>query len=282
MALRGIKPQAIEKRLKAFFYGMEGVGKTTAAISFPKPYLIDTEKGSENKQYAKKLELAGGLIFRTNDFDELLCEVRELITLKHPYQTLVIDPLTTLYDDLLEKSEAKVGSDFGRHYAEANKKMKHLLKLITRLDMNVIITAHAKNEYGDGMKVIGQTFDCYKKLGYLFDLVIEIQKRGRDNRIGVIKKSRIEELPDGDQFPFSYDAIAEKYGRSILERDAVAEILATAEHVLEIKRLIDLLKVPEETVQKWLDKDGAETIEEMSFDYSTKCLNALISKMKGE
>lgn len=54
--------------------------------------------------------------------------------------------------------------------------MKHLLDLLIRLDMNVIITAHAKNEYGDGMKVIGETYDCYKKLDYLFDLVIQIQK----------------------------------------------------------------------------------------------------------
>lgn len=48
MALRGVKPTAIQKRLKALFYGAAGVGKTTAAISFPSPYLIDTEKGAEN------------------------------------------------------------------------------------------------------------------------------------------------------------------------------------------------------------------------------------------
>ena len=45
--------------------------------------------------------------------------------------------------------------------------MKHLLSLLLRLDMNVIITAHSKNEYGNNMVVLGQTFDCYKKLDYL-------------------------------------------------------------------------------------------------------------------
>jgi hypothetical protein len=281
MGLRGIKPQAIEKRLKAFFYGAAGVGKTTAVISFPKPYLIDTEKGAENDQYQKRLTDVGGLIFQTSDFEELITEVKVLLTEKHPFKTLVIDPLTTLYSDLLDKTEAKMGNDFGRHYGEANKKMRHLLKLLTRLDMNVIITSHAKNEYGEGMKVIGQTFDCYKKLDYMFDLVFEIQKRGKE-RVGIVRKTRIKSFLDGEQFPFSYDAIAEKYGRSILERDAIAQKLATHEQVMEIKRLLDLLRVPEETLQKWLDKDGAETVEEMSFDYATKCLDALNLKMKGD
>lgn len=291
MALRGIKPQAIEKRLKALFYGAAGVGKTTAAINFPVPYLIDTEKGAENDQYTKILDRVGGAVFQTMDFDELLVEVKSLLVEEHGFKTLIIDPLTTLYNDLLDKSaiflkntskeKDATGTEFGRHYGEANKKMKHLLNLLLRLDMNVIITSHAKNEYAGNMTVIGSTFDCYKKLDYMFDLVFEIQKRGKE-RIGIVRKTRIESFVDSEQFPFSYDSIAEKYGRSILEKDAIAQKLATREQVLGIKRLIDLLKIPEETVQKWLDKDGAETIEEMSFDYSTKCLNALTAKMKGE
>lgn len=281
MALRGVKPQTVEKRLKAFFFGSAGVGKTTAAIQFPKPYLIDTERGAENDQYQNKLESVGGVIFQTSDFDELISEIKSLLTEKHEYKTLVIDPLTTLYNDLLDKAEAKVGSEFGRHYGDANKKMRHLLKLLVRLDMNVIITSHAKNEYGDGMKVIGQTFDCYKKLDYLFDLVFEIQKRGKE-RIGIVKKSRIESFPDGDQFPFCYDSIADKYGRSVLERDAVAEELASIDQVKELKRLIELLKVPADLTDKWLDKSNAEMFEEMNSGSIQKCIDHLQSKIKGE
>jgi len=211
MALRAKKPEAIEKRLKALFYGAAGVGKTTAAIQFPKPYLIDTEKGAENDQYTKLLQKSGGVVFQTSDFDELMNEVKALLTEKHEYKTLIIDPLTTLYNDLLDKSAIKNGTEFGRHYADANKQVKHLLNLLLRLDMNVIITSHSKNEYGQNLAVLGQTFDCYKKLDYLFDLVFEIQKRGKD-RVGLIKKSRIETFPDTEHFPFSYDEIAKRYG----------------------------------------------------------------------
>ncbi|KTD27509.1 AAA family ATPase [Legionella micdadei] len=281
MALRAKKPEAIQKRLKALFYGSAGVGKTTAAIQFPKPYLIDTEKGAENDQYTRLLQKSGGVVFQTNDFSELMTEVKALLTEKHEYKTLIIDPLTTLYNDLLDKSALKNGTEFGRHYSDANKQIKHLLNLLLRLDMNVIITSHAKNEYGQNMAVLGQTFDCYKKLDYLFDLVFEIQKRGKD-RIGIIKKSRIEAFPDGEQFPFSYNEIAKRYGKEVLERDAIAQKLADKEQIIEVKRLIDLLKVPEEKYQKWLDKANAETFDEMPFDAMEKVIDYLQELIKGE
>jgi hypothetical protein len=281
MALKGKKPAMIESRLKALFYGTAGVGKTMAAIQFPRPYIIDTEGSTNKPQYVKQIDKVYGAVLMTVDFDEMVNEVRELLTTKHEYKTLVIDSLTLLYNDLLEKAERKVGTEFGRHYGEANKRMKQLLNLLFRLDMNVIITSHAKNEYGQNLAVLGQTFDCYKKLDYLFDLVFEIQKRGT-NRVGLIKKSRIESFPDSESFSFSYDEIAGRYGRHILERDAIAQELSTPEQVKEILRLIDLLKVPEETYQKWLDKASSEGWEDMQKDSIQKCIDHLKSKIQGE
>jgi hypothetical protein len=280
MALRAVKPSAIEKRMKALFYGSAGSGKTTACIQFPKPYLIDTEKGATNDQYVKMLEKQGGAIFQTTDFEELITEVKSLLTEKHEYKTLVIDPLTTLYNDLLDKAALKVGTEFGRHYGEANKSMKHLLNLLLRLDMNVIITSHAKNEYGANLAVLGQTYDCYKKLDYLFDLVFEIQKRGPD-RVALVKKTRCETFPEGEVFPFSYDEIAHRYGKKILEKDAVAQKLATKDQVSEINRLIELLKVPEETIEKWMKKAESQSFDEMNYDYIQKCIEFLKKQISG-
>lgn len=281
MALRAKKPEAVEKRLKALFYGSAGVGKTTAAIQFPKPYLIDTERGAENDQYTNALQKSGGVIFQTSDFNELMAEVKALLTEKHEYKTLIIDPLTTVYNDLLDKSAIKNGTEFGRHYADANKQIKNLINLLLRLDMNVIITSHSKTEYGQNLSVLGQTFDCYKKLDYLFDLVFEIQKRGKD-RVGLVKKSRIENFKDTETFKFSYEDIATLYGKEILERDAVAQELASREQVAEIIRLVDLIKVPEEIYQKWLDKAASERWDDMPKDALQKCIDHLTSKIKGE
>lgn len=278
MALRAVKPTEIQKRLKALFYGASGVGKTMAAIQFPKPYIIDTEGSTDKRQYVEAISKNDGAVLITTDFDELMAEVKTLLTIKHDYKTLIIDSLTILYNDLLDKAERDVGSEFGRHYNEANKKMKRLLNLLFRLDMNVIITSHSKNEYGANLSVLGQTFDCYKKLDYLFDLVFEVQLRGKD-RVGLIKKSRIEALPHGETFPFSYDEIAKRYGRDILEKAAISEKLATKEQVDRLAYLIDLFKVPEETVDKWKDKANAESFDEMNETIIAKCIASLENKL---
>lgn len=281
MPLRAKNPESIQKRLKALFYGGAGVGKTMASISFPRPYLIDTEKGSENDQYIKLLSNNGGVVFQTSDFDEMLEEIKTLISEKHDYKTLIIDPLTTIYNDLLDKSSVKVGTEFGRHYGEANKSIKHMLNLLLRLDMNVIITSHSKNEYGDNFKILGTTYDCYKKLDYLFDIVFEIQNRGND-RVGIVKKSRISSFLYGEQFPFSYETISDKYGKEVLERNAVPVNLSTKEQVDELTRLVDLMKVPEEIYIKWLHKSESSNFSEMSSENIQKCIDLLNKKLTNQ
>jgi hypothetical protein len=274
MALRGKKPTAIQKRLKLLLFGKAGVGKTTAAIQFPKPYLIDTERGAENDQYVKTLEKQGGAYFFTNDPADLIKETNSLLSEKHEYRTLIIDPLTTIYNDLCDKGMKEKGEEFGRYKIPADRLTKHLLALLARVDMNVIITSHAKGEWANGAPTGKDTFDCYPKLDYLFDLAIEVQKRGTE-RFGVVRKSRIDAFKDSEVFPFSYDEIAERYGREILEKEAEAEALATPEQIAEVANLVDLMKVDNATIEKWFDKAGAADWSEMPADALQKCIDHL-------
>lgn len=280
MALRGKQPEAIQKRLKALFYGPAGSGKTTASIQFPRPYLIDTERGAENEQYVTLLKSSGGAYYFTTDPDELISEVTSLLSEQHDYRTLVIDPLTVIYNDMLDKAAAEVGTDFGKHKGPADRKTKHLLALLLRLDMNVIITSHAKPKWErakdakgkDTVIEAGMTFDCYGRLDYLFDLVIEVGRRGKE-RVGRVVKTRIESFPEGDVLPFCYAEIAKRYGQDILEKCPVAQALANQDQVAELVRLTKRLHIGNDTIAKWLDKAQAENWSEMPADAAQKCID---------
>jgi hypothetical protein len=274
--LRAKKPEAVNKRLKLFMYGPAGVGKTTAAIQFPNSYIIDCERGAEN--YDKLITESGSAVFQTNDINEVIAEVKSLLTVRHDYRTLVIDPITTVYNDLLEKSELKVGSDFGRHYGAANKEMKRLANLILALDMNVVVTAHSKKEYGDNLKVLGQTFDGWRQLDYWFDLVIELGKRGK-KRMAKVVKTRVGSFPDEDVFEWSYEAIKARYDASMLEKESEVVALATPEQVGEIKALLSVVRLPEGTTDKWFAKAGVDTWEDMPADALQKCIDYVKNRL---
>src|SRR5207245_10645405 len=113
----------------------------------------DGERGTEN--YDKLVTSSGSVVFQTTDIHDVIAEVKSLLTEKHDFRTLVIDPITPVYNDLLDKCETLVGADFGRHYGAANKQMKRLANLIMALDMNVVITAPAKTEYGQNQPKLG-------------------------------------------------------------------------------------------------------------------------------
>jgi hypothetical protein len=268
-ALRAIKPNPVEKRLKLFMFGPAGVGKTTCAIQFPNCYIIDAERGTEN--YDKLITASGSAVFQTNDMNEVLQEVKALLTESHDYRTLVIDPITTLYNDLLDKCATQVGEDFGRHYGAANKVMKRLANLIMALDMNVVITAHAKAEYGQNYAKLGFTFDGWKQLDYWFDLVVELQKKGK-KRLGVVRKSRLEAFPDEDVFEWKYDNIEQRYGADRLAKAAVAVALASPEQVKQMKGFLDVVRLPDGTVEKWFGKANVDAWEDMPAATIAKCI----------
>lgn len=276
MTLRAKKPEAIQKRLKLFMFGEAGVGKTTAAIQFPDAYLIDAERGMEN--YDKTIATSESVVFPTTDIDEVITEVRSLLTEKHDYRTIVIDPITPLYTDLLEKCEKITGTEWGRHYGEANKSMKRLINLLMMLDMNVIMTSHAKAEYGDEMKKIGITFDGWKKLDYVFDLVLQLDRRG-PKRFATVRKTRLEAFPDGDSFEWDYKEFIKRVGDTI-EQKAEAVALATAQQVTEINGLLEVVTMPDGTTGKWFTKANVDRFEDMTGKQIEGCIKLLKSKVK--
>jgi len=49
-----------------------------------------------------------------------------------------------------------------------------------------------------------------------------------------------------------------------------------------LKRLIDLVKIPQDVVDKWLTKANSETFEEMNTSVIERCIDYVKKQIKGE
>lgn len=293
MALRGKKPEGRkDKRLKMFVYGAAGVGKTWATLQFPKAYVIDTERGTQ--EYHQRIIDSDSALLESTDPDEVRQEIMALLTTRHDYRTLIIDPITLIYHGLQEKwarvfdkyaktEKERELQDFGvRYWGRVKSEYKSMQRLLIPLDMNVIITAHQKDMYGEGFVKLGTTFDSEKKDDYFFDLIFQIEKHG-ERRIARTMKERAE--PGKQKFPsefdWSYDNFCAYYGKDIIERPAEPVAMANPEQVERLNNLVKILNVEDEITNKWLTKAEADSFDQFTQEQIEKCLAALEEKLKG-
>ena len=289
--LKATKPEVKEKRLKMFVYGPAGVGKTVAALMFPSAYVIDAERGTDF--YANMINKNHSVVLQTLNPDDIREEIKALLTEKHQFRTLVIDPVTQVYNAVQEKwtriftkhskeeKDAEV-QDFGmRYWGKVKGDFKGIQRMLLALDMNVICTSHQKDVYGGNFNKVGVTFDSMRGDDYLFDLVFRIEKRG-DVRVAITEKERAE--PGCQKFPpefeWSYDNFLKFYGKDIIEKEAQPVAMATKEQVARVKELVDTVKVEEEEINKWMSKADVNSWEEMTGEQLKKCIDFLTKKVE--
>lgn len=265
MALKAVKPEVKEvKRAKILISGEPGCGKTFFSIQLPGVYYIDIEKGATREQYQEMLLKSGGMYVNpdhgVSTFADINAEFKSLATEKHSYNSVVLDSLSHAYFMEAARAEAKMGSDFGRDKKEANKPSRELLRWIDLMDMNVVLIAHQKIDWSkkDDVKT---SYDAYEKTGYSLDLWLEIVGKNV-----IVRKTRLKEFPEGTIFPRDYSIFAKMFGVEKLSAEATPISMATKEQIEIIKDLITKLNVPQDSVQKILDKFDVESFEELTSD----------------
>lgn len=291
--LLAVAPQTVEARKpKVLIYGPPGVGKTWTALDFPGVYYIDTEGGADLPHYRAKLERAGGMYFGPDqgarDFDTVISQVEALATERHAYKTVVIDSISKIYGDAIGLEQERLGEldAFGASKKAPIRQMRKLVRWLIRADMNAIIIAHQRAEWGKNDKgqqeVVGHTFDGWDKLEYDLHLALRISRFGSGENakfFAHVGKSRLTGFPSGTRFDWSYPTFAERYGKDVIEQEVVPVEMASAEQVAELRTLVVKLKLPAEVTEKWLSKAGAEDFEEMNGVQIAACIENLKGKL---
>jgi hypothetical protein len=283
--LKAVDPKTAEpSKPKILIFGKAGVGKSWSALDFPKCFYIDTEGGANLSHYTDKLKKSGGVYLGpeqgSQDFDTVIEQIKALGTEQHDYKTLVIDSISKLHNLEVNMEAERLGEKdaFGASKKPALRKMATVMRWADRIDMNVVMIAHEKSLWFKGEQV-GVTFDGADKLDYELHLCLNIIKTG-ESRKAIVKKSRLLEFPDASSFPWSYEDFATKYGKGIIESAVTQIVLATPEQLAELNTLLEIVKLPDGEVEKWLKKANADTLADMDTSKIQACINMLKSKVK--
>jgi hypothetical protein len=281
--------QAKPGKTKALIFGASGVGKTWFTLDFPAPYYIDTEGGARQKHYRDKLTASGGAYMGPDegalDFQTVIDQMEALATEKHEFKTLVIDSITKLFQVTIANEAQRLGDKdaFGASKKPAVAYMRRLVNWAMRLDMNIWFVAHEGTEWGINPKTgqreeIGKVPDVWDKLVYELDLALHAKKIA-NNRLAVVRKSRLIGFPDLESFPLEFDDFAARFGKDAIEAPVALITLATPEQVAEITRLLTVLNISETDKEKVLTKAGADNWNELTTEQATATIDWLKKKL---
>jgi hypothetical protein len=220
------KAEPKSKRIKMLIYGPSGIGKTTFALNFPSPGVIDGERGTDF--YGSKFNFmriqTGDHIVVSQAIDELLQDPGDL-------KTFVIDPYTKIDESIVlgHLKRMRIKNNNPNYslqpldFKAIKEERKLFINKLLSLDMNIIITAPDKKEYstadGEFMKVIGTGPDVPKEIPFMFDINLQAYI-GEDGvtRMLRVDKDRSMLLPE--TFEMSYDTLVNIIGIEGLEREA--------------------------------------------------------------
>lgn len=236
-------------KLKGLVYGQPGVGKTSLALSAPKPLLIDFDNGL--RRVAKQYQTDSVQIESYQDLLDIL--TKEDIS---GYETIVIDTLGKMIDrigDWLAVSNPKVKQADGqlsmKGWGNVKGEFQRLLKLLEGKNKSAIFIAHEKEEKvgDDVMKrpdVAGSSGkDIVKELDFMGYMSIKNGKRTIDlapneayyakNSLGL--DSFLEYKPLAGVNNFLLEAIFDAYQEKLKKDEVLAKDYDALIEELEVK-----------------------------------------------
>jgi len=235
--------QNIRPYLKVALVGPYGTLKTRTALGFPAPVIVDTEMGTDHytEEFKfKRLPLQGE---SKEYFGKVTALLKQLGADPGDRRTFEVDSWSVycervesaFADIFLRREDTSKGNKQEyytlqpRDYKPIHRELMKQMNAMLRLKMHVVITMQEKDKWaaGDELKVIGTTFDGYKRTPHFFDTVIFVKKvadpkTGQERFVGTVEKDRTHCLPNRID-PFCIETLKKHWAKYFKQESAPTE-----------------------------------------------------------
>lgn len=243
----------IPKTIKMLVYGQAGMGKSTLALSSPRPLLLDFDGGVKRINNA---HLQGVGIVQINTWPEALQVLQEDLS---GFDTIVIDTIGKMMDYIIDY-KCKGNIPQIKDWNGINQEFSTFCRNLSGLNKNVIFVGHrdTRKEGDDTVFIPALREKSYNSIVTELDLLGYIEAKDRDRTITFDPTSRNDgkntcNLPAVMRIPTILDATGKVIKANSFITDSVinpyinrlnekqAEIAAYSEVMQELRDNIDLI-----------------------------------------
>lgn len=264
------------ERVILLIAGESGSGKSLWIANLKNALIFDTDIGGGLSYADARIKRNSSERIEVGSYLEIIDEIarRRRGGKLESITTLAIDHLTTLQQESVIRHNPSSADDFGKSYDKATREWRKIRELVRNMDFNLICTAHLKSKY-EKKEVIGITTDASKNIEADMSMVVYLQKGPTYPSVARVAKWRRdpedERGPVPQTFPWTMEDFLKIHGRSM---DGARHEIAMAkpEQVAEIKRLLGIVKLPDDWETRALTKAKVESWDEMPEETIVKCL----------
>lgn len=129
------RPQELSapQTIKALIYGQAGMGKTTLALSSPRPLLLDFDNGIHRVNYAHQVDT-----LPVRNWSEAVQVLNENLS---AYSTIVVDTIGKMMDYIIDDVDAK-GISGWKRWEKINEEFTGFTRRLSALGKHIIFVAH--------------------------------------------------------------------------------------------------------------------------------------------
>jgi phage nucleotide-binding protein len=179
------KPAELEvpQKIKALIYGQAGMGKTTLALSAPKPLLLDFDNGIHRVNFGHQCDTV-----QIHNWSEALQVIKEELS---PYETIVIDTIGKMMDYIIGHV-TKGGIPQIKDWNKINQEFSSFVRDISLMRKNIIFVAHRdiRKEGDDNVFVPALREKSYTAIVTELDLLGYVEAKGNTRTITFNPSSR--------------------------------------------------------------------------------------------